>query len=291
MEEQIEAFKIQQNAILNLVDNVKENKRLCGKSNEQVLEELCENAERVVASISHGMSPIEVKNAWIVVINPDGLRDKSAARVLISHEGYNFTKDFQTFEGLITDGHNPSEFLVSLEAGCESVEAAMSLLVTEGVRLGRIPIDRAPYFEFKFTKWMFGVTWAQLKRSPPNSSNIVQLPWQWNWVMERALISDLTGRNLEVCIDIRMPEQLVPTQFVPLYRPIWTHIAPQFREFVVSSCRIYHPCVAPVGTHPLAISDSVKEAINMARLVQLTGSVDGIVSAGAVVASLAQQRP
>ena len=233
MEEQIEAFKIQQNAILNLVDNAKENKRLQGRSNEQVLDELCENAGRVIASISHGLSPIEVKHAWIVVINPDGLRDKSAARVLISHEGYNFTKDFQTFEELITDGQKPSEFLVAQEARCESVEAAMSLLVTEGVRQGRVPIDRAPHFEFKFTKWMFGVTWAQLKTSLPNTGSIAQHPWQWNWVMERALISDLTGRNLEVCIDIRMPEQLVPAEFVPLYRPIWTNPESPLRESTI----------------------------------------------------------
>lgn len=219
MEEQIEAFKIQQTAIMNLVDNAKENKRLQGKSNKQVFEELCENAKRVVSSISNGMSPIELTQAWIVVINPDGLRDKSAARVLISHKGYNFTRDFRTFEELITNGQGPSELLIALEAKCDGVEAAMSPLVAEGVRRGRISVSEAPRLEFKFAKWMSGVNWDQLKSS--TFASISHLPWQWNWVMERALISDLTGRNLEVCIDVRMPDQLVSSEFVPLYRPIW----------------------------------------------------------------------
>ena len=76
------------------------------------------------------------------------------------------------------------------------------------------------------------------------------VPWQWNWVMERALLTDLTGRCLEVCIDQRVPEQLVPGEFVPLYRPIWPGAS-------------------------VSVVQAVKEAVELARSVQLTGSVRG----------------
>ena len=161
-----------------------------------------------------------------------GLKQKGSLRIFAQRGPHVESADFKIFAKL-TGGEDGSSFLddenrlIDHMHSVKTPAAAVAPMLEQAVRDGLVKAGDKSRLQTLFSSWMAGTSWSKCVMSASNRPSLGSWngwPWDSFNILSRGcgLKHAVKWRNIEVQPEWKPPEELVPPDYVPRFKLIWS---------------------------------------------------------------------